>query len=51
MRLTFPHMGNMYIPLTAILQPLGVEVVVPPPSSKRTLTLGSKYGPEFACLP
>ncbi len=51
MRITFPHMGNLYIPLTAILQSLGVEVVVPPPSSKRTLTLGSKYGPEFACLP
>lgn len=51
MQVTFPHMGNMYIPLRAILQRLGLEVVVPPPSSKKTLSLGVKHGPEFACLP
>ncbi|MFA4885083.1 MAG: CoA protein activase [Desulfotomaculaceae bacterium] len=51
MRVTFPHMGNLYIPIKAMLNYLGVNVVVPPPSSKKTLTLGAKYGPEFACLP
>jgi len=51
MRVTFPHMGNLYIPLKAMLEYLGVEVVVPPPSSKKTLTLGVKHGPEFACMP
>lgn len=51
MRVTFPHMGNLHISLKAMLQYLGVDVVVPPPSSKRTLTLGAKYGPEFACMP
>jgi len=51
MRVTFPHMGNLYISLQGMLQYLGVEVIPPPPSSKRTLTLGSQYGPEFACLP
>lgn len=51
MRATFPHMGNLYISTKAMLQCLGVEVVLPPPSSKRTLSLGAKYGPEFACLP
>lgn len=51
MRVTFPHMGNLYIPIKAMLQYLGVDVVVPPTSSKRTLTVGAKYGPEFACLP
>lgn len=51
MRVTFPHMGNMYIPLRAILKCLGLDVVVAPPSSKRTLSLGVKYAPEFACLP
>lgn len=25
--------------------------MVPPPSSKRTMSLGVQYGPEFACLP
>lgn len=51
MRVTFPHMGNLYIPLKAMLQYLEVDVVVPPPSSKKTLNLGVKHGPEFACMP
>ncbi len=51
MKATFPHMGNLYICAKGILEYLGVEVVLPPPSSKRTLTLGTKYGPEFACMP
>ncbi len=51
MRATFPHMGNLHISLKAMLQHLGVEVVTPPSCSKKTLNLGVKYGPEFACLP
>ncbi|OAT86555.1 CoA protein activase [Desulfotomaculum copahuensis] len=51
MKVTFPHMGHAWICLSAMLEYLGVSVVVPPPSSKRTLTLGVKHGPEFACLP
>ncbi|NLT96243.1 MAG: CoA protein activase [Clostridia bacterium] len=51
MKITFPHMGNMYIPVKALLEYLDLEVVVPPFSSQRTLNLGIKYGHEFACLP
>lgn len=51
MKVTFPHMGNTWICVKTILESLEVEVAVPPPSSKRTLALGSRYGPEFACLP
>lgn len=51
MKVTFPHMGNLYIPLKSFFESLGVEVVVPPLSSKRTLELGCKYSPEFVCLP
>lgn len=51
MKVTFPHMGYMYISLKGMLEYLGIDVVVPPPCSKRTLTLGSKNSPEFACLP
>lgn len=51
MKVTFPHMGYMWICLKAMLEYLGVEVVAPPPSSKKTLSLGSKHGPEFACMP
>ncbi len=51
MKVTFPHMGYMYICLKALLKYLDIDVVVPPLSSKRTLTLGTRYSPEFACLP
>jgi len=51
MKLTFPHMGNLYIAMRALFENLGAEVVIPPKSSKRTLTLGTRYSPEFACLP
>jgi len=44
-------MGNIYIPLKAFFEALDVEVVVPPLCSRRTLELGVKYSPEFACLP
>ncbi|NLM39679.1 MAG: CoA protein activase [Firmicutes bacterium] len=51
MKITFPHMGSLYIPVEALFQELGFEVVVPPPCTKRTLELGSRYSPEIACLP
>ncbi|HHV62188.1 MAG TPA: CoA protein activase [Firmicutes bacterium] len=51
MKVTFPHMGNLYIPLRALFENLGLTVIVPPKSSKRTLTLGTRNSPEFACLP
>ncbi|MBM7854688.1 putative nucleotide-binding protein (sugar kinase/HSP70/actin superfamily) [Desulfohalotomaculum tongense] len=51
MKVTFPHMGNLYICVKGMLEFLDIEVILPPASSKRTLTLGAKYSPEFACMP
>lgn len=51
MKVTFPHMGNAGIALKALFTGLNLEVVPPPPVSRRTMELGSKYSPEFACLP
>ena len=51
MLVTFPHMGNAYIAMKSVLEDLGVEVLVPPPCTKRTLELGTKHAPELACLP
>lgn len=51
MKITFPHMGTIGILGEAIFKRFGREVILPPKTSKRTLTLGSRYSPEFACLP
>lgn len=51
MKVTYPHLGNAYIAIEALLQGLGHEAVTPPFSSQRTLELGSLYSPEEACLP
>jgi predicted nucleotide-binding protein (sugar kinase/HSP70/actin superfamily) len=51
MRLGIPHMGNIYIVVKAIANRLGIDLIVPPPTSQRTLSLGVKYSPETACLP
>ncbi|MEW6521963.1 MAG: CoA protein activase [Bacillota bacterium] len=51
MKVTFPHMGNLHIAIKAIVQEIGAEPVVPPFISKRTVELGARYSPEFACYP
>ncbi|MGQ9823950.1 MAG: CoA protein activase [Desulfotomaculales bacterium] len=51
MKVTFPHMGYVWVGAKAMLEHLGVDLIVPPPTGKRTLALGARYGPEFACLP
>ncbi len=51
MRITYPHMGNLYIVVRALLVSLGLDVVLPPPTSRRTVELGARYSPEFACFP
>ncbi|MFW5788055.1 MAG: CoA protein activase [Halanaerobiales bacterium] len=50
-KITFPHMGNLWIAASAFFREMGLEVIVPPEMSARTLDLGVKYSPEFACLP
>lgn len=51
MRITFPHMGNLYIALEGIFNYLDVEVVLPPLINKETINLGTQNTPEAACLP
>lgn len=51
MKVTFPHIGSGYIPFNILLRELGVEPVMPPFVSQRTIELGTKYSPEFACFP
>jgi predicted nucleotide-binding protein (sugar kinase/HSP70/actin superfamily) len=51
MKLTFPHMGNTYITLKALLDTLNVNYYIPPIGSRESLELGIANSPEFMCLP
>ena len=51
MKVTFPHMGNMYICVKALLDDLDMDYILPPFTSKKTLEIGTRYVPECACLP
>ena len=51
MRVAAPHIGKLYIPLKAAFQRLGIDYVIPPADSQRSLSLGVKYSPEGLCIP
>ncbi|HBF36900.1 MAG TPA: CoA protein activase, partial [Firmicutes bacterium] len=51
LKVTFPHIGNSYIPFRSLLTELGVDPIIPPPISQRTKEIGTKLAPEFACFP
>ena len=51
MKITFPHLGYCYIPLKSFFSALGHQVIVPPPITRKTINLGTRHGPEFACYP
>jgi len=50
-KITFPRMGESYRTFKMLMEDLGNEVIVPPRPSKRTLDLGVRHAPEFACFP
>jgi len=51
MKVSFPHMGNLYIVIASTLEMLGGEVIIPPYNSKKALSIGTRYSPEAVCLP
>ncbi len=50
-RVSFPHMGNLYLGMRALAKRMGFALIEAPRPNKAALELGSKYSPEFACLP
>lgn len=50
MKVSFPYMGTTVI-YKKLLELLGHEVIMPPIPSQKTINLGVKYSPEFACFP
>jgi predicted nucleotide-binding protein (sugar kinase/HSP70/actin superfamily) len=50
--ISFPHIGNYYVAIKYLLTHLTKhEVRVAPPITKKTLELGTKYSPDFVCIP
>ena len=51
-KITFPHIGNYYIPIYYLISNIcHCEVIVPPPITRKTIELGSKYSPDYVCVP
>lgn len=50
--ISFPHLGDYYIPIKYIIKKItNCEVIIPDKNTKRTIELGSKYSPDDICMP
>ena len=50
--ISFPHMGNYYIPIKYLIEnTTNCKVLVPPPITKKTISIGSKHSPDYVCVP
>ena len=51
-KITFPHIGSYYIPIKYLIEKTTLcDVIVPPKITKKTIELGSKYSPDYVCVP
>ncbi|NLW74207.1 MAG: hypothetical protein GX057_04845 [Clostridiales bacterium] len=50
---SFPHVGNYCVVIENMLRHIfkNHKILVPPAITKKTLELGSKYSPDFVCVP
>ncbi|MGJ0847869.1 CoA protein activase [Tissierella praeacuta] len=51
MKITAPHLGNVYLAAKALFDGLEIDYIMPPLSNKEALEIGSLYSPEEMCLP
>lgn len=50
--ISFPHLGDYYIPIKYLIKKItNCEVIVPPKNNKKTIEIGSKYSPDDICMP
>lgn len=50
--ITFPHLGDYYIPISYLVKNITKQkVIIPPKITKKTIALGSKYSPDYVCVP
>ena len=51
-KISFPHIGNYYIAINYLVTKLTKqEVIIPPKITRKTIDIGSKYSPDFVCVP
>ena len=51
-KISFPHMGYYYIPISYIIKNITkCEIVLPEYNNSKTITNGSKYSPNEVCMP
>jgi predicted nucleotide-binding protein (sugar kinase/HSP70/actin superfamily) len=51
MKISIPNLGNTYLAAKALFDGLGIDYVLPTPSNKASLEIGSLHSPEEICLP
>lgn len=50
--ISFPHLGDYHVPIEFFLKKMVKQKVVPsPPITRKTIELGTKYSPDFVCIP
>lgn len=50
--ISFPHLGNYYIPINYLIKKItNCQVIIPPLNNKKTIEIGSKYSPDDICMP
>lgn len=50
--ISFPHLGNYYIPIKYVIKKLTkCNIIVPSKNNKKTIEIGSKYSPSDICMP
>lgn len=50
--ITFPHLGDYYIPISYLVKKATkCKVIIPPPITKKTIELGSINSPDYVCVP
>lgn len=51
-RISFPHIGNYWAPLKYLFtEGMGMDYVLPPAITKKTLEIGSQHSPDYVCTP
>ena len=51
-KISFPHIGNYYIPISYLIKKITKqEVLIPPKITRKTIDIGSKYSPDLICVP